>query len=98
MQRIVKRFLLHKQRESDNVGEADFEELKQDLQMVRFEMLNDLKRSRDETSRMITTIHAGLVLIGEEMFVNSTSENSTRFKEFKTHAEIELANSGLTSF
>ena len=48
MQRIVKRFLLHKQRETDEVGETDFEELKQDLQMVRYEMINDLKKSREE--------------------------------------------------
>lgn len=94
MQRIVKRFLLHKQRESDEVGEADFDELKQDLQMVRFEMLNDLKRSRDETSRLISSIQAGLMLIGEEMFINSKSENAARFKEFKTVTENDLNNSG----
>lgn len=92
MQRIVKRFLLHKQRESDEVGEADFDELKQDLQMVRFEMLNDLKRSRDDTARLISNIQSGLLLIGEEVFGNSKSENSARFKEYKTVTESEQGN------
>lgn len=64
MQRIVKRFLLHKQRETDEVGEADFDELKQDLQMVRYEMLNDLKRYREENNRNISLIHSGIVLLG----------------------------------
>ncbi len=64
MQRIVKRFLLHKQREKDEVGEADFDELKQDLQMVRYEMNNDLKRYREENYRLFTHIHSGIVLLG----------------------------------
>lgn len=94
MQRIVKRFLLHKQRESDEVGEADFDELKQDLQMVRFEMLNDLKRSRDDTNRLISTMQAGLIIIGDEVFGGSklSSENSLRFKEFKIAATSENDN------
>lgn len=83
MQRIIKRFLLHKQRESDDVNEMEFSELKQDLQMVRYEMLNDLKRSRDETSRLISQLANGLVIIGDEMFKDSLSENMRKFKEFR---------------
>jgi hypothetical protein len=83
MQRIVKRFLLHKQRETDDFGEADFEELKQDLQMVRFEMMNDLKRSREETARLVNHINYGVCLIGEEIFRDSQNENSKKFREFK---------------
>jgi hypothetical protein len=82
MQRIVKRFLLHKQRETDEVGETDFEELKQDLQMVRYEMINDLKKSREETLRLIHHISSGLILIGDELFSSKESLNSTKFKEF----------------
>lgn len=89
MQRIVKRFLLHKQRESDEVGEADFDELKQDLQMVRYEMLNDLKRTREESYRMIAHINSGLLIIGEEMFKESNSENSNRFKDYK-NSDLDL--------
>ena len=42
MERVIKRFLLHNNRENEDVRESDFDELKQDVQMVRFEMLNCL--------------------------------------------------------
>ena len=87
MQRIVKRFLLHKQRESDEVGEADFDELKQDLQMVRYEMMNDLKRYRDENNRLISNIQAGVLLLGEELYKNSSGRSSRRFREYKETAD-----------
>ena len=76
MQRIVKRFLLHKQRETDEVGETDFDELKQDLQMVRYEMSNDLKRYREENYRLISHIHNGILLLGEYGFLKLIDENS----------------------
>ena len=85
MQRIIKRFLLHKQRETDEVGETDFDEIKQDLQMVRYEMMNDLKRSREETMRLVHHISNGLIIIGDELFSlkDSVSENMRRFKEYR---------------
>jgi hypothetical protein len=92
MQRIVKRFLLHKQRESDEVGEADFDELKQDLQMVRFEMLNDLKRQHNETLNVVANMQAGLILMGDELFKDSKSESALKFRELK-NAELELLES-----
>ncbi|RNA03569.1 Short transient receptor potential channel 6 [Brachionus plicatilis] len=88
MQRIVKRFLLHKQRESDEVGETDLEELKQDLQMSRYETLNDLKRIRDENYRLMGYLSQGILLIGEEIFKDHKSENAIRFRDLK-NAELE---------
>ena len=93
MQRIVKRFLLHKQRESDDVKENNFEELKQDLQMVRFEMLNDIKKSEEETLKYISLIHNGVAIIGEEMLKDvDDAVISSKFKEFKQY-EYELRDS-----
>ena len=80
--RIVKRFSLYKQREKDEVGDVNFEELKQDLQMVRFEMLNDLKRSREETIRMVSQLHTGVALIGEEIYRGQDNEASRKFMEY----------------
>lgn len=91
MQRIVKRFLLHKQRESDEIGEIDFAELKQDLQMVRFELLNDLKRFRDGNSRFMSHLTNGISIIGDEVFRGMKNENTDRFAEFKT-TEIDQAD------
>ena len=83
MQRIVKRFLLHKQRETDE-GESDISEIKQDLQMVRFEMINDLKKTREETLRLVNNIQNGLFLIGEEVFKTSESDAARRFRDYKS--------------
>jgi hypothetical protein len=91
MQRIVKRFLLHKQRETDEVGDVDFEELKQDLQMVRYEMMNDLKRNRDETLRFVSQIQTGLLIMSDEFFKDSSSDNAIRYREFKA-SEIDANN------
>ena len=86
MQRIVKRFLLHKQRESDDVKESDFDELKQDLQMVRFEMLNDIKKSEEETLKYISLIHNGVAIIGDEILKDVEDVALTsKFKEFKQY-------------
>ena len=84
MQRIVKRFLLHKQRENDDIGELDFDELKQDLQMVRYEMNKDLKKSIDETLILIHHISTGLIIIGDEIFSRKDNENSNKFKEYRS--------------
>ncbi|CAF0718901.1 unnamed protein product [Brachionus calyciflorus] len=87
MQRIVKRFLLHNQRESSDSNERNFEELKQDLQMIRYEMQNDLKKSKEESFHSITLLHAGLTILGDEIFKNTTfmSENLNRFNEYKLY-------------
>jgi hypothetical protein len=106
MQRIVKRFLLHKQRESDEVGEADFDELKQDLQMVRYEMLNDMKRVREDTTRLVSHLTHGLSLLGDEIFKNNLkvnennkeNENYQRFNaEFKNFDFDLILNDGGSS-
>lgn len=83
MQRILIRFLLEKERESDEVGEGDFGELKQDLQMIRFEMLNELKQSREEMYRLTGHLNTGLLLMGEEVFKNSKSDLINRYSFYK---------------
>lgn len=83
MQRILIRFLLEKERESDEVGEGDFGELKQDLQMIRFEMLNELKQSREEMYRLTGHLNTGILLMGEEVFKNSKSDLINRYSFYK---------------
>ena len=83
MQRIVKRFLLHQQRESDE-NENDIGEFKQDLQMVRFEMINDLRRTREEAVNLVNNIQNGLLILGDELFKGSDTESAQKFKVYKT--------------
>ena len=85
MTRIVKRFLLHYQKDSENSMAHEFEELKQDLQMIRFEMSNDLKKNREEALNTTFLLHSGISLLGQELFKHSPSpENHGVFKQFKT--------------
>lgn len=73
--------------------ESDFEELKQDLQMVRYEMLNDIKKNEEETLKYISLLHAGIGIIGDEVLKDVNDlEISTKFKEFKQF-ESELRDS-----
>jgi hypothetical protein len=84
MERIVKRFLLHSQRESDNAFEREFEELKQDLQTIRYEMLNDLRKSKEQNMQNVFLLHSGLSIIGEELFSYSkNSDIALKFGDYK---------------
>jgi hypothetical protein len=66
MERVIKRFLLHKQREEqDEIREGDFEELKQDIQMLRFEMLNRLDETRDDLCKSSHLLNEGVLIVGE---------------------------------
>jgi len=66
MNRVIKRFLLHKQREEqEEIREGDFEELKQDIQMLRFEMLNRLDETRDDLHKNSQLLNEGVLIVGE---------------------------------
>jgi hypothetical protein len=96
----VKRFLLHKQRESDDQsGEIELVEIKQDLQMIRYEMANDLDRIRYETFRLVSHVATGIAILGEHAF-SSTSQNdgepaaetAMRHDKFKEFVNFDLAS------
>jgi hypothetical protein len=92
MQRILIRFLLEKERQSDEVGEGDFSELKQDLQMIRFEMLNEMKKTRDDSIRMINHLNTVLIILGDEIFKNSKSD--INLNKYLNHKKYEINNLG----
>jgi hypothetical protein len=66
MDRVIKRFLLHKQREEQEViHQSDFEELKQDIQMLRFEVLNRLEDTRNDLHKNSQLLNEGIIIVGE---------------------------------
>jgi len=76
MKRVTKRFLLHKQREEqEEIREGDFEELKQDIQMLRFEMLGRLDETRDDLSRNSHLLNEGVLIIGDLLNVFTQDSN-----------------------
>jgi hypothetical protein len=88
MGRVIKRFLLHKQREEqEEIREGDFEELKQDIQMLRFELLNRLDETRDDLYKNSHLLNEGVVVVGDllSLITNNTNtlvqENFHLFKK-----------------
>jgi hypothetical protein len=107
MNRVIKRFLLHKQREEqEEIREGDFEELKQDIQMLRFEMLNRLDETRDDLSKNSHLLNEGVLIVGELLssLVHDTNplikENFHLFKKSfysRTDSGIESTTSTLST-
>jgi hypothetical protein len=71
MERVIKRFLLHNNRENEDIRESDFDELKQDVQMIRFEMLSNLKQNKDYVLRYMSVIQNGVSVIGDYLLQTS---------------------------
>ncbi len=80
MQRIIKRFLLHKQRETDEVNEFSFEELKQDMQMIRFEINHDVKKTREEIMHMLGHLDKSMTLVSDAVLGNGLRSPASRLK------------------
>ena len=100
MDRVIKRFLLHKQREEQEVvRERDFEELKQDIQMLRFEMLNRLEETRNDLHKNSQLLNEGIVIVGE-LLSNILNDSNPLVKEnfhlFKT-SHYTRTDSGIES-
>lgn len=106
MERVIKRFLLHKQREEqDEIREGDFEELKQDIQMLRFEMMNRLDETRDDLAKNSLLLNEGVLVVGE-LLSSITRDSNPVIKEnfhlFKTNFystldRLRYEDSGLDS-
>ena len=60
MARVVKRFLLHNNRENEEIRESDFDELKQDVQTVRYEILTDLSLVKSDANDFAQMMHCEL--------------------------------------
>lgn len=68
MSRVIKRFLLHKQREEqEEIREGDFDELKQDIQMLRIEMLHRLDETRESLVKNTNVLNEGVITVGDLM-------------------------------
>lgn len=87
MERVVKRFLLHNNRETEDIRESDFDELKQDVQMVRFESLNSLRQNKEDAVRYTSILHNGLSILGE--FVCQSMQNSDILANLRDFQQYE---------
>jgi hypothetical protein len=74
MQRIVKRFLLYNQRDSDGF-KKQFLDFKQELQTCRYEILNGMKQKKNGSFHVQNLIHAGINILGDEIFKKKKAQN-----------------------
>ncbi len=86
MERVAKRFLLHNKREREEVKESDFDELKQDVQMVRHELNNDVSIFSTSMANYTAMLHQGICMLGEYFYSRQESSDvSRRFRSFQTY-------------
>ena len=92
MERVATRFLLHNHRETEEVKESDFDELKQEVQMVRFEMTNDLLTIKENLVRYTSILHSGMSLLGEYFVQKAGVLNEESVRKFQHFRSRELNN------
>ena len=92
MERVVKRFLMH----SDDPKQNEFDELKQNLQMMKYEVVNDLKKTREENIKNMFVIYTGLELVSEELIktnsINIYDNDRYAYQQFIHFKEFIFSN------
>ena len=84
MERVAKRFLLHNNQQREDVKESDFDELKQDIRMVRHELNNDVISFTRNLVNYTAMLHKGISTLCENFFHSDTSSEVVgRYKMFQ---------------
>lgn len=73
MERVVKRYLMYNQGDVDDLKQSEFDEIKQEMQQMRLEIKNDMKKSRDDTIRNMFIINNGIQFIAEELMEQTSN-------------------------
>ena len=86
MERVVKRFLMHNQTDADDPKQNEYDSFKQDLSAIRYEMMNDMKKSKEENLKNMNLINTGLEFVAEELvkcnqISHSPKSHYSRYKE-----------------
>ena len=103
MERVVKRFLMHNQGDSDDPKQNEFDDLKQDLQLLKYDMLNDLKKSREDNMRNMFIINGGIQFLAEEILNNNINKDNldsafARYRELLNNHHNMLKSESETVF
>jgi hypothetical protein len=78
--------LLRNQKEKEDIKSVDVDELKQDLQMVRYEIHNDLKKAKINSLKTMNRLHSNVSLVGEEFLKETKDETlAEKFDDFKSY-------------
>lgn len=88
MERVIKRYLMHNQGEVDDLKLNDFDELKQELQMMKHEFINDIFKSKDDILKNVFFLTNSIKFIAEDILLNnlSTKNSNTNGSGDETNA------------
>ena len=93
MERVVKRFLMHNQNDFDDTKQNEYDEFKQDLQLIRYEIINNFKKTREDNMRNMFCVNSGLEFLVNEITNNkSPSSQYIRYKELVNDSAINKNN------
>lgn len=80
MERVARRFLLHNRRENEDAKESNFDDLKQELNMAKFEVLNNSRQIRHKLKDYESVLQQGFNLLAQYFFVKDDLTETTRTK------------------
>jgi len=71
MERVVKRYFLHNQgSDLDDPKQNEFDDIKAELQTMRYEMISDMKKSKEDSARNMYIVNGSIQFIAEEVMIN----------------------------
>jgi hypothetical protein len=98
MERVVKRYLMHSQDETDDDPKLnELEDLKQELQIMKYDIVNDLKKSKEENIKNANMLNNSLQFVAEEVVVSEDEyedEDQAREAEAYLKYQESLAEDG----
>jgi hypothetical protein len=66
IERVVKRYLMHNQGDSDDPKLNEIDEMKQEVQTIKYEILSDIKKFREENVKRVFMLNNNLQYVTEE--------------------------------
>jgi hypothetical protein len=85
MERVARRFLLHNRRENEEVKESDFDEVKQELNMAKYEVLNKSEQIKGNLKDYESVLHKGFTQLGHWFYgKDNLSETGKNYQKYFT--------------
>ena len=97
MERVVKRYFMHNQGDLDDPKQNEFDDLKSELQTMRYEMISDMKKSKEDNARNMYIVNGSIQFIAEEIMINYKNDyddhqSLLRYKELINAHQYLLAS------
>ena len=83
MERVARRFLLHNRSENEEVKESDFDEVKQELNMAKYEVLNKSEQIKENLKDYESVLRKGFTQLGHWFHgKDNLSETGKKYEKY----------------